>query len=66
MFADGDQIVGVVVNGEDQYSIWPLDQPLPDGRAEAGHQGAKGDCLAYIETVWSDVRSLTARRAHRS
>jgi MbtH protein len=52
----------VVVNHEEQYSIWPADRDIPLGWREAGKQGTKADCLAYIEEVWTDMRPLSLRR----
>ncbi|HVR29032.1 MAG TPA: MbtH family NRPS accessory protein [Thermoanaerobaculia bacterium] len=59
----GDDIVyRVVVNHEEQYSIWPLDRDLPDGWREAGKSGSKAECLRYIGTVWTDMRPASLRR----
>ena len=52
----------VVVNHEEQYSIWPFDRDVPLGWREAGKQGTKAECLAYIEEVWTDMRPLSLRR----
>lgn len=57
---DGD--LKVVVNHEEQYSIWPADREAPTGWREAGKQGTKAECLAYIEEVWTDMRPLSLRR----
>jgi MbtH protein len=46
----------VVVNGEEQYSIWPADRAVPAGWREVGKSGEKDDCLAYIKNVWTDMR----------
>jgi len=54
----------VVINDEEQYSIWPHGRDLPPGWREAGHSGAKADCLAWIEEVWTDMRPLSLRRFH--
>jgi MbtH protein len=51
----------VVVNHEEQYSIWPADRELPLGWSDAGCQGSKAHCLAYIEEVWTDMRPLRQR-----
>lgn len=60
---DDDQtIYKVVVNHEEQYSIWPADRELPLGWNEAGKQGTKAECLAYIEEVWTDMRPLSLRK----
>jgi MbtH protein len=52
----------VVVNHEDQYSIWFADRQLPLGWREVGKQGLKSDCLAYIKEVWTDMRPLSLRK----
>ena len=51
----------VVVNHEEQYSIWPLKKEVPAGWREVGKQGLKEECLAYIEEVWTDMRPLSIR-----
>jgi len=53
----------VVVNHEEQYSIWPVDRENPLGWRDAGKQGSKEECLAYIEEVWTDMRPLSLRKA---
>lgn len=53
----------VVVNHEEQYSIWPDYKPLPEGWRAVGQQGSKEECLAHIETVWTDMRPLSLRQA---
>jgi uncharacterized protein YbdZ (MbtH family) len=52
----------VVVNAEEQYSVWPLERELPHGWSEAGRTGPMADCLAYIAEVWTDMRPLSLRR----
>jgi MbtH protein len=52
----------VVVNDEEQYSIWRADRDLPLGWHDAGKEGTKEECLAHIETVWTDMRPLSLRR----
>jgi len=53
----------VVVNDEEQYSIWPAGRDLPLGWKPAGKSGSKAECLAYIEEVWVDMRPASLRRA---
>jgi MbtH protein len=55
-------IYKVVINYEEQYSIWPADRDLPAGWNEAGKSGTKAECLAYIEEVWTDMRPLSLRK----
>ena len=52
----------VVVNHEEQYSIWPADRNLPLGWNEAGKSGTKQECLEYIKEVWTDMRPLSLRK----
>lgn len=51
----------VVVNHEEQYSIWPAHKDLPGGWTAVGYVGAKADCLAHIKQVWTDMRPLSIR-----
>lgn len=52
----------VVVNHEEQYSIWPSGRELPLGWRAAGKEGSKAECLDHIEQVWTDMRPLSLRR----
>jgi len=61
----------VVVNHEEQYSIWPVDRKIPGGWHDVadaevkgfadlpGLIGSKSECLRYIEEVWTDMRPLS-------
>jgi len=53
----------VVVNDEEQYSIWPAGRALPPGWREAGFSGSKQECLDYIDRVWTDMRPRSLREA---
>jgi MbtH protein len=55
-------IYKVVVNHEEQYSIWPESKPNPLGWNDVGKSGLKAECLAYIEEVWTDMRPLSVRK----
>jgi MbtH protein len=57
-----DTIYRVVVNPEDQYSIWPGDRESPPGWRDAGTTGSKTECLAYISDVWTDMRPRSLRQ----
>jgi MbtH protein len=52
----------VVVNHEEQYSIWPVDREIPLGWRDVGKSGLKAECLAYIKEVWTDMRPLSLRK----
>ena len=55
-------IYTVVVNHEEQYSIWPADREMPLGWKDAGKTGPKADCLAFVKEVWTDMRPLSLRQ----
>lgn len=55
------RIYKVVVNHEEQYSIWFADKEIPQGWRPVGKEGPKAECLAYIDEVWTDMRPLSLR-----
>jgi uncharacterized protein YbdZ (MbtH family) len=55
-------IYKVVVNHEEQYSIWPEYRENPLGWRDVGKSGPKAECLAYIKEVWTDMRPLSLRK----
>jgi MbtH protein len=60
---DDVTIYKVVMNHEEQYSIWPADRENARGWSDAGRQGTKAECLAYIQEVWIDMRPRSLRDA---
>lgn len=56
------RIYKVVVNHEEQYSIWPSYKDNPLGWTDVGKSGPKDECLAYIKEVWTDMRPLSLRK----
>ncbi|MEO3827708.1 MbtH family NRPS accessory protein [Actinomadura sp. B10D3] len=52
----------VVLNDEEQYSIWWADRELPAGWRAEGTEGTREECLEHIGTVWTDMRPLSLRR----
>jgi MbtH protein len=65
MFSDDpedDIVYKVVINDEEQYSIWPADRANPAGWRDAGKSGRKPECLEYIDEVWTDMRPLSVRK----
>ena len=56
-------VYNVVINQEEQYSIWPTDRSNPLGWNDVGKSGPKAECLAYIKEVWTDMRPASLRRA---
>jgi MbtH protein len=55
-------IYRVVVNHEEQYSIWPEWKEIPAGWRAVGPTAKKDECLAYIKEVWTDMRPLSLRQ----
>jgi MbtH protein len=56
-----DDLYRVVVNHEEQYSIWPLDKENAPGWRDAGKTGTKAEYLAHIKEVWTDMRPKSLR-----
>jgi MbtH protein len=57
---DGDVFI-VLINGEEQYSIWPAGKAIPEGWSRVGPTGSKAECLAFVEANWTDMRPKTLR-----
>jgi MbtH protein len=55
-------VMKVVVNHEEQYSVWPAGHENPLGWRDAGKSGTKEECLTYIGEVWTDMRPLSLRQ----
>jgi MbtH protein len=65
MSADEEEdtrIYDVVMNHEEQYSIWPKGRQIPAGWHAVGKEGPKAECLDHIEKVWVDMRPLSLRK----
>ena len=60
--SEDNRIYKVVVNHEEQYSIWPEYKENPLGWRDVGKVGPKAECLAYIKEVWTDMRPLSLRK----
>ncbi|TBW50012.1 MbtH family protein [Marinobacter halodurans] len=62
-FDSDNTIFQVVINGEEQYSIWPDYKAIPEGWRAVGFSGDKAACLAHIESEWTDMRPKSLRDA---
>ena len=58
-----DELYCVVINHEEQYSIWPAGRDMPLGWKAVTEAQVKEDCLKHIEEVWTDMRPLSLRKA---
>jgi MbtH protein len=58
---DSSERFCVVLNDEEQYSVWFTDRELPAGWQDAGFEGSRAECLEHIEQVWTDMRPRSVR-----
>jgi MbtH protein len=56
-----ERVYAVVVNDEEQYSIWSDDSELPAGWHKTGMTGPRAACLSHVDEVWVDMRPLSLR-----
>jgi MbtH protein len=63
VFEDNDDktIYLVLVNEEEQYSLWPKSNAIPNGWKQC-KEGTKAECSAYVKEVWTDMRPLSLRK----
>jgi MbtH protein len=62
MIEQDGTVYEVVVNHEEQYSLWPSGKELPKGWELTGKKGSKDECLVYIREVWTDMRPASLRK----
>jgi len=60
-FDDENGTFYVLINAEEQHSLWPAFAPVPDGWTVVFGEGTRTDCLAYVEENWPDIRPKTLR-----
>ncbi len=53
----------VLINDEEQYSLWPKEKAVPAGWRAVGVEGTRAECSAYVDKTWVDMRPLSLRRA---
>lgn len=61
-----ERIYKVVVNEEEQYSIWPIYKENAPGWKDVGKSGSKQICLNYISEHWKDLTPRSVRNYHRT
>ena len=59
---EDNEVYAVVVNLEEQYSIWRKGKSIPSGWTAVGKEGTKAECLKYVDEVWTDMRPLSLRK----
>lgn len=65
-FDDEDAEFLVLVNDEEQYSLWPSFHEIPEGWTAVGPSGARSACLEWIDANWTDLRPKSLRDAMAS
>jgi uncharacterized protein YbdZ (MbtH family) len=53
----------VLVNDEDQHSLWPAFADIPQGWRKVFGESGRAECLAYVEQHWTDMRPKSLREA---
>ena len=61
MAENAEDIFVVVVNAEEQYSLWPAERPLPEGWRVVGEPAPREQCLDRIAELWTDMRPASLR-----
>jgi MbtH protein len=59
---DVSQTYIVLVNDEEQYSLWPSQKDIPAGWNSVGVSGSKAECMEYVDKVWTDITPLSVRK----
>lgn len=58
---EDNRVYIVLINAEEQYSIWLKDTKIPPGWTFAGKEGSKLECVSYVDSIWTDMRPLSLR-----
>jgi MbtH protein len=58
---DDDARYQVLINDEEQYSLWLVGHDIPAGWRAVGKEGSKADCMAHVDEVWTDMRPRSLR-----
>jgi MbtH protein len=51
----------VLINDEEQYSLWPAANEVPAGWRSVGKEGSKQECMDYVDEMWTDMRPRSLR-----
>ena len=62
-FDDENGVFYVLVNEEDQHSLWPTFADIPSGWRVAFGEDTRAACLEYVEKNWTDIRPRSLREA---
>jgi MbtH protein len=62
-FDDEDGRFYVVINDEEQHSLWPVFSPVPAGWRVVFGEASRAACLEYVELNWTDLRPKSLQQA---
>jgi uncharacterized protein YbdZ (MbtH family) len=62
-FEDENAEYLVLINDEQQYSLWPAFRDIPAGWRATGPKGKRRECLDWIDKNWTDMRPKSLRDA---
>lgn len=62
-FDDDNGAFLVLVNDEEQHSLWPAAANVPAGWRVAFGEADRAACLDYVERHWTDLRPKSLREA---
>jgi MbtH protein len=62
MFTEESTTYVVLINDEEQYSLWPKHKKIPEGWRAVEMEGSQEQCSAYVDRVWTDMRPLSLRK----
>jgi MbtH protein len=62
-FDDDNGTFLVLVNDEEQHSLWPDFRDVPEGWRVVFGPAGRADSLAYVDENWTDIRPRSLREA---
>ena len=66
---EAESVYIVLINHEEQYSLWPKHKAIPPGWQDVGMEGTREKCSQYVDEAWTDMRPKSLREkmdgAHR-
>lgn len=60
-FDDDNGTFVVLVNDEEQHSLWPTFADTPAGWRKVFGEASRAECLEYVEQNWADIRPKSLR-----
>ncbi|MER6916014.1 MbtH family protein [Streptomyces sp. NPDC000594] len=64
-FEDDSAAFCVLVNGENQHSLWPAFREVPAGWSVVFSADNRKECLDYVNENWTDMRPKSLVEAMR-